>query len=90
MTSAKIARAHNRMLKQKRCQKRTSGYISPFQQFIQFVRTNSKFEDCYCDRGIELAKEMLKYNRNIEQVAYKCDAIICDELYEIVHPEMYS
>ena len=89
MTSAKIARAHNRMLKQKRYQKRASGYLSPLQQFIQLARA-SKEDVCYCDRGIELAKKFLMSNKNIMQVYYKVDRIICDELYEIVHPEMYS
>ena len=52
-------------------------------QFIIFVNSNKLFENCCCDRGTELAKQLLKHNENIKQVAYTVDTIISDELYEL-------
>ena len=83
MSSAKVARNHNRILKQRKYQKRINGCISPFQQYMKYIETHKDCENCNSFRGIELAKEMLKTNRNIEEVANKVDDIISDELYEI-------
>ena len=83
MSSAKVARHHNRILKQRKYQKRVNDYISPFQQYTKYSETHKNCDNCNTFRGIELAKEMLKTNRNIEEVANKVDEIICDELYEI-------
>ena len=83
MPSAKVARAHNRILKQRKYQKRINGCISPFQQYMKYIETHKNCENCNTFRGIELAKEMLKTNRNIEEVTNKVDAIICEELSEM-------
>ena len=87
MTSSKFARIHNRILKQRKYQKRNNLSIN---QFIRFVNSNKLLENCYCDRGMELAKQMLKHNQNIKQVAYKVDEIISDELYEIYLQNHYE
>ena len=87
MTSAKIARIHNRLLNQRKYQKRNN---KPIKHFSRFVNSNKFFENCCCDRGMELARQMLKHNQNIKQVAYKVDEIISDELYEIYLQNHYE
>ena len=87
MTSSKFARIHNRILKQRKYQNRNN---NPIKHFIKFVNSNKLFENCCCDRGMELVKEMLKHNQNIKQVAYKVDEIISDELYEIYLQNHYE
>ena len=83
MPSAKVARNHNRILKQRKYQKRINGCISPFQQYMKYIETHKNCENCNTFRGIELDREMLKTNRNIEEVTNKVDAIICEELSEM-------
>ena len=80
MTSAKIARAYNKKLQQNKRQQRIN---SPFQQFMKFVKSHKSFDNCFTFRGIALAKEMLKTNKNVKQVVYKVDEIVCDEMYEM-------
>ena len=91
MTSAKIARIHNRILKQRKYQKRnnSSDLISLLNKFLQFIQTDRDYYYCYCDRGIELAKDFLKHNQNIKQVARKVIYTLSAEDYNLRHIRFY-
>ena len=91
MTSSKFARIHNKLLKQRKYQKRTNSpdLISLLNKFLQFIQTDRNYSYCYCDRGIELAKDFLKHNHNIKQVARKVIYALSEEDYYLRHLRFY-
>ena len=91
MTSSKFARIHNRLLKQRKYQKRNSfpDPSSLLNKFLQFIQTDRNYSYCYCDRGIELAKDFLKHNHNIKQVARKVIYALSEEDYYLRHLRFY-